>query len=1138
MKRGLSSTSQSIQTGDITSGGHTTVQLGSNNAVFNGINFHIDLSAFTKQPFIPIGVGMLLTGFGFYKFYYWQAADKAFTFFPQTVPGFTQRKKEIGEIEKKLSQQKSQIKEIVLVGLTGTGKTELAKDYVRYYQNSRYHANKVYYIKMPLIRWLDGENPLRAYEGLAIHFGIDTQQFLKESLHHQGNDGKQLLYQNMLIQKVNEKLKFHPGWVLVWDNVRDYASIQPFIPKADGLIGTILFTTQNNLFLSKEKQISLNDGMSADDAINLLERISKFENFEEAKSLAKKLQYLPLALMSAGIYVRYKRQQGETQFSFKDYPNLSDITEQSLITEEYQDHYENGKKATQLSAVDLVVENVLSEEVRTLLTFCSLMEYQCIPEFLIEAYVHQNQSLFKSLGVQELLQEACHSGLLNSLKLENKMGFSKFKVELPDDITKTMVELEIGEPRSTGDYFAVLKTDRKVLSSKLLSLKDDVAIREFISEEIMQAFITYTDTNGKEGLSPDGFAELKSLLQKLSDKRGSVLFPYVENELQTYCKKLEMFEFYVKALGNTSKENSLQIGYRSALQYAKQVNMTLYVWRQDTNISEKLILIDFHKGATRLQAIHILHTNGFTHFSFLLKKPKHNKVWYMHDATQQCLRKRLKKQLEVEDSRALKLLEDIFYIFNFQESDAEQQLQLLPHRMSFLAYLPFLSKNLHEKSFFEQAELFAEKGISIFNKIAVNYDSFPATEYHHKALKVIDEIKALPLPAHGKVIHFIRYGHAYADSAFWDDARKRWGDCLENLKVLYGTNFNSFSKKIDEIAAIKIDKDTYEAFLKKLIRLLNEIGKILKRDDPIQQLAHYSIIYTLNSVIVDFYKSNKPTRDAFIKDNYECLKNSISPLIDECSKRGLAKDGNQDYHEALRYYEAIVYITFDYCGKEFPPLLVAHNLYNLSNVYLKLHNYSQALSFFYRAKTLYEKQKEDPRAQKKIVDCLINIGLLYKELNKLDDALKYLKESLILSEQFKLHRDLFEEIKEMIKDVETKKSLRQQSEGSNLHNKETNASGLSQLSSALSETTNTGSKGEVESNNNFSQVPSAQYSHAYLASSFGLMSVPKNTEDPIDQVKQKSLAELSLDEQANRFVVEDGNQERLKRGIKKSLNPQ
>lgn len=234
----------------------------------------------------------------------------------------------------------------------------------------------------------------------------------------------------------------------------------------------------------------------------------------------------------------------------------------------------------------------------------------------------------------------------------------RLKAKLPNN--ETVFEFEEHAVHPDGDCgFTALGVERSTVATYLLSLINDNESREFLADEICDAFLTHSATEKIEGLAPLDSQIWQQLLERqnsaqnnldvkfrqMRDQEGAAterltLDQFInwlqdndkpldaqllvqerltvfqaEDALKIYCKQKNVFEYYINKLGTTK----LWLGYKSGLLYAKQMQMNLYIWRKEENDAGRLVLMDFYETTNPMQEIHMLHTAGFTHFNFLSK---------------------------------------------------------------------------------------------------------------------------------------------------------------------------------------------------------------------------------------------------------------------------------------------------------------------------------------------------------------------------------------------------------------------------------------------------------------------------------------------------------------------------------------
>ena len=195
---------------------------------------------------------------------------------------------------------------------------------------------------------------------------------------------EKITYLKMLIAV---KISCYTSWLLVVDNVSTMSSVHVHLPQAGihtWARGQMLITTQDIRSIPPKgsfvNHISASKGMEPDDACSLLAKLSGIEDSELLRKVAEKLDYQPLALASAAVFVKGIRQdKASKHFGWSKYLKMlekgkRETTEDTLA-------YTNPiypKSMTQ--AIKLAVETLMSSDeiVKHLFTLLSL----CAPQQL------------------------------------------------------------------------------------------------------------------------------------------------------------------------------------------------------------------------------------------------------------------------------------------------------------------------------------------------------------------------------------------------------------------------------------------------------------------------------------------------------------------------------------------------------------------------------------------------------------------------------------------------------------------------------------------------------------------------------------------------------------------------------------
>ena len=253
---------------------------------------------------------------------------------------------------------------LVLSGLGGTGKTQLATEYAY-----RYRA------AYPYIFWVHAET----HEQLEANMAA-LAQWLDLPL-------KDAADQSLSVAAVKRWLQTHSGWLLILDNVQDLERTRTFLPSA--LQGHIIFTARstitNNMFLKIEP-----GPLSRSEAVhllllrsNLLTATTTIETFskqtqQQAHEIASLLGDLPLALDQAGAYIE------QMQCHLDGYLQRYRLRKDRLLQDRGSfspDHPEAVATTWSLSFAE--VEHA-SPAAADLLRLCAFLHPDAIPEALLD----------------------------------------------------------------------------------------------------------------------------------------------------------------------------------------------------------------------------------------------------------------------------------------------------------------------------------------------------------------------------------------------------------------------------------------------------------------------------------------------------------------------------------------------------------------------------------------------------------------------------------------------------------------------------------------------------------------------------------------------------------------------------------
>ena len=226
---------------------------------------------------------------------------------------------------------------VYLTGPPGSGKSQLARQFGAKYFNEKTVNQEPESTKVSLenrsratgtvVATLRAETPtafLDSLKTLCSNLSIDVNQ---EALMTLPIDGA-IKHHIVELQKVFRAKTF--DWLLIVDNMTINRPLSEFLPRPgkdqrDWGSGRVLITTQDNDLTpvsahAYSKTLSLASGMEKHDALKLLSMVSGLENDVDAEYVAEKLNYYPLSLACAAVYVCEMRDdRPAANFTWKNY---------------------------------------------------------------------------------------------------------------------------------------------------------------------------------------------------------------------------------------------------------------------------------------------------------------------------------------------------------------------------------------------------------------------------------------------------------------------------------------------------------------------------------------------------------------------------------------------------------------------------------------------------------------------------------------------------------------------------------------------------------------------------------------------------------------------------------------------------
>ena len=270
---------------------------------------------------------------------------------------------------------------VYLSGNPGCGKTQLAREIGQQFFSEKNDDH----IFAATLNTESIETLVDSYLTLGRHLGI-TEYALKglESL----KEEKPIEAIKQLHRLILPKTSKFTKWLIIADNATDLRLVRELLPQTGSKEwghGQVLITTQDSGTIPRNAphtyHESLSKGMSREEAVELLEKVSQISERVQAENVAKLLDFQPLALAAAAYYVQSVRTCGSSHYNWKAY--LQDIStyNQRMKAQTVLANESSAYTKTIMTAVEMAIQrSVETDEVlRHTFSFFSLCASDDLP---------------------------------------------------------------------------------------------------------------------------------------------------------------------------------------------------------------------------------------------------------------------------------------------------------------------------------------------------------------------------------------------------------------------------------------------------------------------------------------------------------------------------------------------------------------------------------------------------------------------------------------------------------------------------------------------------------------------------------------------------------------------------------------
>ena len=358
------------------------------------------------------------------------APSEEFSYITGEIPNscelFVQRTIKIQELDQVFTQHSGPFKRVAIVGIAGSGKTELANAYGRLYCSRT---------PPPLfVWWFRADHPhsfMLGLEALLVDLDVQLNQYLPPGhLHLSFNDGyihylKRKL-RNKLLHLQSQNMHCSPP-LFIFDAIKSMADEQLIRLLDTGLSGLAIYTSRHARMGDDIPSISLNQGFTDFEAIIFVKQFIESTS-EQINELVNYLDRLPLALQVACRYIRRQSIDIPSYLSMVRHHSRSiELTQTRFCKRSgFLPVVGDPTLPTQYAAVDFAIGS-LSVPGRYLLAYCSAFPaHSDLPQVLLSDFMLYLAIL--QFAECEHIVKKMQTRILNEVFLNSDFNISNFEL--------------------------------------------------------------------------------------------------------------------------------------------------------------------------------------------------------------------------------------------------------------------------------------------------------------------------------------------------------------------------------------------------------------------------------------------------------------------------------------------------------------------------------------------------------------------------------------------------------------------------------------------------------------------------------------------------------------------------------------
>ena len=961
------------------------------------------------------------------------------------------------KLEELHNESKGAISTIYLSGIPGCGKSQIARQVGQeLYEKSLREDEGLTFVSTLNAETLD--SLADSYFNLAKQLGVTEYALTNLATSTKVDSSEKIQH---LMRFISPKVKQFSAWLIIVDNVVDLSVVRSYLPPTaseEWGHGQMLVTTQDTQSIPFNSphtyHESLSKGMHPDDAVDLLREVSQISNQQQAEEVAEVLEYQPLALAAAAVYVQTIVSYGTPNYGWTKYLETLNSEEREAREELFAKKNRAYPKTT-ATAIRIAITRALESdkvlcEVFCLFSLCTSdsLPFEAAVDFVKFRNKQQKEEFIRAKILESTMITCLYDvdGTPTYLRVHNVVH----------EVLKSTVTSLLNRTHK-AEYFSVAV---KIFSSlvednkKLLLASESTCIKLRLTtshcKELYQHFKTnFTDTELTNNelfpsIAPRNLvswlcstAEVSRSLSNISDAHlfctlCSDFVNYLDDEPRDKLEKANYFRVQGLVCKDLDQNDQAKEYFEKSLAIKKEiygehhgdvatsynnlgtVNSALGQYNQAKEYHEKSLAIRKEVYGEHHGDVAQSYNNlGSVYWNL----GQHNQAKEYHEKSL-AIRKEIYGEHHGDVATSYNNLGNVYSALGqynqakeyYQKSLAIRKEIYGEHHNDVAASYNNLgnvywklavynqAKEYHEKSLAVRKEIYGEHHGAVaagYNNLGNVYSHLgqynQAKEYHEKSLAIRKEIYG---EHHGAVAtSYNNLGTVYSKLGQYNQAKEYHEKSLAIRKEIYGEHHGAVATGYNNLGTVYSDLCRYNR-AKEYHKKSLAIGKEIYGEHHGAVAQSYNNLGNVYSHLGQ-YNQAKEYHEKSLAIVKEIYGEHHGDVAQSYNNLGTVYSHLGQYNQAKEYFEKSLATRKEIYGEHHGDVATSYN--NLGNVYSHLGQYNQAKEYFEKCLSIRKEIYGEHHGA--VATSYNNLGTVYSHLGQYNQAKEYHEKSLAIGKK-------------------------------------------------------------------------------------------------------------------------------------------